>query len=94
MKLFATSMEHLGVEAKDSEIAVFGDAGNDIELFGMKRDRSGEALEPLGLNYRPAIRCAMPWANDELLLADSNVIATVDSVLQRISDERSNCSSI
>ena len=90
MKLLAATAEHLCVEASDREIAVFGDAGNDIELFGMKRDRTGDALEPLGLNYRPAIRCAMPWANDELLLADANVVATVDSVLQRIAEERSS----
>ena len=88
MKLLAGAAQHLGVEASDSEIAVFGDAGNDIELFGMKRDRSGDALEPLGLSYRPAIRCAMPWANDDLLRGDANVIAGVDSVLRQIVHEK------
>ena len=39
----------------------------------MKRDHTGDRLESLGLGYRPAIRCAMPWANDALLLRDSNV---------------------
>ena len=116
------------------QIAVFGDAGNDIELFGMKRDRAGEALVgrclsltfhcvitscpclfhclstasfldlplryhglslsfsvplnclqvPLGLDFRPAIRVAMPWANDRLLLEDANIVAPVGEVLARI----------
>ena len=63
---------------------MFGDAGNDIELFGMKRDRTGTALEPLGLDFRPSIRVAMPWANDQLLLQDANVTATVDCVLTQL----------
>ncbi|CAD7925917.1 unnamed protein product [Amoebophrya sp. A120] len=43
-------------------VAVFGDAGNDLELFGVKRGPSAELL-PLfqdGFDYRPKIRVAMP----------------------------------
>lgn len=77
----------LGVDVDHHEghsVAVFGDAGNDVELFGMRRDSAGSALEPLGLGYRPQIRVAMPWANDELLLKDANVVSTMDRVLARI----------
>jgi len=67
-------------------IAVFGDAGNDIELFGMKRTVSGDRLEPLEHTpdcgvYRPGIRVSMPWANDKLLIADANIHAEVHVVL-------------
>lgn len=70
-------------------IAVFGDAGNDIELFGMKRTIGGDQLEPLehatsGGVYRPGIRVSMPWANDKLLLADANMHAEVHVVLSGI----------
>ena len=61
--------------------------------FGVWCARTSSGVTPTN-NYLPAIRCAMSWANDELLLADSNVIATVDSVLRMISDGRSKCSSI
>ena len=84
-KMLSDTEQHLGVACHGShQIAVFGDAGNDIELFGMKRDRTGAALEPLGLDFRPAIRVAMPWANDALLLEDANVVATMDVVLRDI----------
>ena len=92
LKLLDDPLRHLGVDcnADGSDIAVFGDAGNDVELFGMKRDATGQALEPLypdtggaEIKYRPAIRCAMPWANDPLLIADSNVVSTCDKVLAR-----------
>ena len=76
---------HLGVSSDGSgaDIAVFGDAGNDIELFGMKRDQTGGMLEPLGLDFRPAVRVAMPWANDELLLGDANAIGTCNVYFDR-----------
>ena len=47
----ADTMRHLGVtcSADGSEVAVFGDAGNDVELFGMKRSKAGTELEPLGI---------------------------------------------
>jgi len=70
-------------------IAVFGDAGNDIELFGMRRTVSGDQLEPLehipdvGV-YRPGIRVSMPWANDELLVGDANIRSEVHVVLSGI----------
>ena len=32
-----------------SEVAVFGDAGNDVALFGMKRSKASTELEPLGI---------------------------------------------
>eukprot|EP01052_Picozoa_sp_SAG31_P010013 SAG31_NODE_536_length_14340_cov_9.449196_14_plen_197_part_00 len=63
---------------------MFGDAGNDIELFGMKRDGTGAGLLPLGLDFRPSVRVAMPWANDNLLLKDANVIAPCSHVLSQI----------
>ena len=45
-------------------------------------------MEPLGLAYRPAIRVAMPWANDALLIGDANVQATCDTVFREIADAR------
>ena len=75
-------------------IAVFGDAGNDIELFGMQRSKHGYELEPLvitgsipsasGPPYRPAVRVAMPWANDALLIKDSTEVASCDVVFDKI----------
>eukprot|EP00927_Polykrikos_kofoidii_P010730 TRINITY_DN14525_c0_g1_i1.p1 TRINITY_DN14525_c0_g1~~TRINITY_DN14525_c0_g1_i1.p1 ORF type:complete len:312 (+),score=60.53 TRINITY_DN14525_c0_g1_i1:316-1251(+) len=85
-KILQDVQGNLGVESEGTgdDVAVFGDAGNDIELFGMMRNASGDALEPLGLGFRPALRVAMPWANDQLLLQDANVVATMDRVLERI----------
>lgn len=85
-RLLTNPLESLGVNcsAGGSEIAVFGDAGNDVELFGMKRNATGTALEPLGPDFRPSIRVAMPWANDGLLIQDANVQATCDKVLAAI----------
>lgn len=86
-KLLADVRGNLGVDADGTgeQVAVFGDAANDVELFGMRRDATGEALEPLGLGYRPAVRVAMPWANDRLLTADANIISTCDRVFAEIS---------
>lgn len=89
VKLLADPEGNLGVAAAGSDaLAVFGDAANDVELFGMARNAAGTELEPLAQGYRPAIRVAMPWANDDLLLKDSNVQATVDRVLEAILSAR------
>ena len=48
-----------------------------------------EVLEPLnGHDFRPAIRVAMPWANDPLLLGDANISHTADVVLDHIAEVR------
>jgi hydroxymethylpyrimidine pyrophosphatase-like HAD family hydrolase len=74
----------------NEHIAVFGDAGNDIELFGMKRTKSGADLEPLfeQLQYRPVVRVAMPWANDELLVRDSTEQASCSEIFDKIIREQ------
>lgn len=81
-------------------IAVFGDAGNDVELFGMKRFADGSRLEPLfddktGIGgryagYRPSVRVAMPWANDELLTKDATEVAKVHVVLEKMAEAKSH----
>merc|ERR1711879_417 len=74
MKLLADTRSTLGIEpVQNEEIAVFGDAANDVELFGRKRNSAGTGLEPLEFNHRPGIRVAMPWADDRLLVEDANV---------------------
>jgi len=85
-KLMEDTKGHLGVEFVDGDgIAVFGDAGNDIELFGRQRSEDGQTLEPLkGVNFRPQIRVAMPWANDPLLKLDANIVTTFDTVVRAI----------
>ena len=65
---------------------MFGDGGNDVELFGMQRTPNGSSLIKLDTGFRPAIRVAMPWANDHLLKEDANISAPVDQVLERIVD--------
>ena len=49
----------------------------------MQRDASG-GLAPLGLGFRPRVRCAMPWANDALLKEDATVQAPCDEVLAQL----------
>ena len=38
-----------------SEVVVFSDAGNDVELFGMKRSKADTELQP------PGIECVRAW---------------------------------
>jgi len=85
-KLLEDTKAHLGVEVGDGDgIAVFGDAGNDIELFGRQRSQDGQSLESLqGVDFRPQIRVAMPWANDPLLKLDANIVTTVNKVMLAI----------
>eukprot|EP00656_Telonema_subtile_P036366 TRINITY_DN40350_c0_g1_i1.p1 TRINITY_DN40350_c0_g1~~TRINITY_DN40350_c0_g1_i1.p1 ORF type:complete len:363 (+),score=68.13 TRINITY_DN40350_c0_g1_i1:146-1234(+) len=83
--LLEDAKTHLEVDYQGNhQIAVFGDAGNDIELFGMRQNSDGTGLEPLANGFRPVVRVAMPWANDALLTKDANVICTVDVVLAEI----------
>jgi len=91
-KLLEDTKGHLGVEVgPDDGIAVFGDAGNDIELFGRQRSLDGQTLEPLkGVNFRPQIRVAMPWANDPLLMHDANIVTTVDKVMLAIYEAKTH----
>ena len=80
----------------NSAMAVFGDAGNDVELFGMKRTVDGSTLEPLFADsgsgsysaYRPSMRVSMPWANDALLMADATVQARAHVVLEKIVQDK------
>jgi hypothetical protein len=73
-----------------STMAVFGDAANDVELFGMRRSPSGNKLEPLpGTEesksfFRPPVRCAMSWANDTLLMRDATVLSKMHEVLREM----------
>eukprot|EP00658_Telonema_sp_P-2_P017899 TRINITY_DN16992_c0_g1_i3.p1 TRINITY_DN16992_c0_g1~~TRINITY_DN16992_c0_g1_i3.p1 ORF type:complete len:382 (+),score=84.93 TRINITY_DN16992_c0_g1_i3:199-1344(+) len=84
-ELLTDAKAHLSVEYEGNhQLAVFGDAGNDVELFGMQRSSDGSELVPLGNGFRPEIRVAMPWANDLLLSKDANVQARVDWVFKRI----------
>lgn len=80
-------LDHVAEEFENDNIAVFGDAGNDLELFGRRRGSDGQ-LEPLPEfpGFRPALRVAMPWANDDLLLKDATRHAPVHVVLEEISD--------
>lgn len=67
------------LEKDTLEVAVFGDAGNDIELFGSSDG-----------TFRPAVRVAMPWTNAPRLMQDATICAKMHSVLAKIYEAQSN----
>ncbi|CAD7974953.1 unnamed protein product [Amoebophrya sp. A25] len=105
IRAFLEDFYHGAGKLPDNDaIAVFGDAGNDLELFGIKRlhmapGHCEENSEPTihvmpvaplfeDYDYRPSIRVAMPWANDELLMEEATAICSVDKILRRIVDAK------
>lgn len=88
--LLRSFSQNRGGALRNDQLAVFGDAQNDVELFGttmtVPSSNNGNTLED-GTAYRPAVRVAMPDAA-AMLKSDATEIAMVSAVLEKIIEAR------